>query len=706
MLLAGTAAAANCIGNKSGNLIVNGDLEAVTAGIPDCWYKEGWEKDGVALPGRDLNWVKDPITGGDHGMVLKTQNTSNGSGTGLAWQNPVAPELVEPNTWYELSFSYATEGIEPLLDTDGNMLQDSVWIGAGAIIWDGNWNKIDKVDSLIWAQDLELDKWDDSAWVYRTYKKTGLKPWKDVKKYFKTPAVVGHIYILTYNYPKGTAYFDNFSLRKIGYNPNDVPFKKSGTLRFLQFKDEDFFPIFLHSFPQRGGTDIGLNEVKENGFNTTNSWNKTKIEELDLASAIDLPEIHKGSPDNLSWYNDPGPGNSIAYTGKAEIKTRVSEWKDFDNLLFFITRNEIECHPVRDESFVPDLETYKKISEYVRGNGAKIFYGFCGSYYNTPEAYTGSYDDFVNYYHPLADIISHTANLPPAYPSAYNEPQLDKVGIWTRTDLSRSPEKYFIARGFSRMDWANWDRAREADGSVRRYDIYVPFNLQRFLVWTQIINGATGADFLYTSAINLTDKDYAKYYAHSWKQITAISKELSELYPVLVEPQFLDEWQVSDPRVEIMMKKHDEKIYLFAASTHYEDLLKETITLDSKYNIAKITALNEVINGDVDNPPTDRSIELASPNSFVDDFVGDDGSHASAASPGYAVHIYEIELSACGNGTCDSGETVSCPQDCQECVDTPTLMNQYIPQWKRGEISMLTLMQKIRQRNTGEGCPQ
>ncbi len=62
----------------------------------------------------------------------------------------------------------------------------------------------------------------------------------------------------------------------------------------------------------------------------------------------------------------------------------------------------------------------------------------------------------------------------------------------------------------------------------------------------------------------------------------------------------------------------------------------------------------------------------------------------------------------CGNGVCEAelGETIgSCPADCQECVDNEKLVGQYIPQWKRGEISMLTLMQKIRQRNAGTGCP-
>jgi hypothetical protein len=59
----------------------------------------------------------------------------------------------------------------------------------------------------------------------------------------------------------------------------------------------------------------------------------------------------------------------------------------------------------------------------------------------------------------------------------------------------------------------------------------------------------------------------------------------------------------------------------------------------------------------------------------------------------------------CGNQQCDASETFeTCQADCpQECIDTTKLMS-FIGQWKRGEISMLTLMQKIRQRNAGTGC--
>ncbi|MDP2973721.1 MAG: hypothetical protein Q8N60_01590, partial [Candidatus Diapherotrites archaeon] len=57
----------------------------------------------------------------------------------------------------------------------------------------------------------------------------------------------------------------------------------------------------------------------------------------------------------------------------------------------------------------------------------------------------------------------------------------------------------------------------------------------------------------------------------------------------------------------------------------------------------------------------------------------------------------------CGNGTCEAGETVSCPQDCQECIEEAELLG-YISRWKRGEMTMLALMQKMRQWKAGTGC--
>ncbi|MDP2973917.1 MAG: hypothetical protein Q8N60_02605, partial [Candidatus Diapherotrites archaeon] len=69
--------------------------------------------------------------------------------------------------------------------------------------------------------------------------------------------------------------------------------------------------------------------------------------------------------------------------------------------------------------------------------------------------------------------------------------------------------------------------------------------------------------------------------------------------------------------------------------------------------------------------------------------------------------IDEDNACNCGNGQCETelGETFeSCPADCQECIREPQLLG-FIGQWKRGEISMLSLMQKMRQWKAGTGCP-
>jgi hypothetical protein len=72
-----------------------------------------------------------------------------------------------------------------------------------------------------------------------------------------------------------------------------------------------------------------------------------------------------------------------------------------------------------------------------------------------------------------------------------------------------------------------------------------------------------------------------------------------------------------------------------------------------------------------------------------------------------AIEFIENECTMqCGNTICETGETFeTCPEDCQECVDNEKLVGDYIPKWKRGEISMLVLMQKIVARNAGTGCP-
>ena len=620
------------------NLINNSNLECDNNhdGVPDEWYMNRNDSE------HNLSWIND--TTGEGSKILKSEFTGKGENNYFGWYQTITN--VKPNTSYEFSFSFATEDIAPILK-DNQVNENSKYIGAGVRIYGENETGQISIsqysDSQLWAYGPELTDWDESAWVYRTYRPSSYQNWKTVTKYFKTPSKVKYFIVATYNYPKGKLYIDDFKLKEVSDNPESAPFKKSGTLNFIKYNGSDFFPIFLNGLPKQGGKGIDAGVVKEKGFNTVSIWDKNLIMNLGLAAIIALPNVHEGSPDNLTWVNDPG--HSINYNGKQSIIDLVGNWTGFGNLLAFLAQNEIDCHPARDGVYIPNLEAYERISEYVRNSGAKIFYSFCGSYSSTAEAYTRSFQDLNDHYYPLADIVAHTANLPRAYPSNLENSVLDKIGIWARNGIHSSPSKYFLARGMSRFEWADWDGVRSKEGRYR-YNIYVPFNLQRFQVFHSIINGAVGVWFPYASSISLDDI----YYEYSWQQITTISKELSSLYPVLLEPQFYDEWEVSDDKIEVMMKKHGGKIYLLTASTHYEDLEDVTISLDNTYRMISVKALNDVINGNI-GAPVNRTISLASPNSFVDDFIGDSAaSPAGVATPGYDVNVYEIEYSVCGDG--------------------------------------------------------
>ncbi|MBN2067378.1 MAG: hypothetical protein JW744_02830, partial [Candidatus Diapherotrites archaeon] len=662
MLLLGAASAQSCTA-LSDNLIRNSNLETGSDGTPDKWQTNiGWGALGDCQ-NYNITWENDPTNSG-HGKVLAIQYTGNTIGNYCGWLQMIET-TAEAGAWYEFSASITTEGIEPIIGPDGNIVEASTQIGTILSFYEGG-TYLGHSASGIGDFAHELADWNAEAWAYKTYTTKGLQSWRTIKKYVKALPGSTKMQVLTHTYTKGKVYLDNFSLKKVSCNPEEASFKKSGTLDFIQFKGANFFPIIMGKRPKQNGTEISLQTVKDNGFNTLDPGyygNREEISRLDLAVLVELVDIYYGS------YKETWRNNFSWYKGASTNRKYIDAWAEFDNLLGFHTDDEVDGHSAKEGSFMPELRPQTEVKNYIMeaerrtSKDIKMLQNFNGSRYSTLDPYTGSYQDLKDYYYPLADMITHTANLPMAYPpSEYPSPEypervLDKVGIWARNtvEYGKTKGKYYLAYGLGAYNWAAWDRQASSGR-------YIPFNLQRFLVWDQIINGASGAVFYYTDKIELTDS----YYSRHWKQITAITKELSELYDVLLEPQFYGEWQVSDPRIGIMMKKHNGKIYLLTASTHYENLSNVTITLDSKYNIAKITALNEITNGDVDNP-TDRSITPASAHSFADSFVGDaaNSSLGLPATPGYAVHIYEIELSACGNRACEAGETyLSCPSDC------------------------------------------
>ncbi len=618
-----------------GNLVQNPNAECDNDNnnTPDNWVKYA---ESVAA-GHILTWGS---ASSSSSKVLKSENTNQEYPNSFAWQQTIYN--IEPGRWYEFSVSIANEGIEPRINTTTNeMLDSSTWGGVAALPYNSSNKFINWPGTIFWIRGVQFSGWDEDYWVYRTWERKGFENWRTMKSYFKMPINTHHVIIKTYNYPKGKIYADNFILRElsVNYNPDAGELKKSGTLNFVQYKGNDFFPIFAHGYPGRG---ITVSQLKNIGFNTVQAAAGYENEILQNSMAAAINEIYMNAPNNY-WRDDPQ--KTAEYTGKAKLISTISAWKDFPNLLMIETRNEISSSYHRKGENIGNLLPSERINEYIRTNlpGIPIIQDF-----GSETGYTGYRNDSLNYYLALTDIVSYTENLPAAYPNPAgnfsSQVYLGRAGEKLRWTLKASQEagvpKKVFAMGLGVPRWSSWD------GYSGWHDNqYVPVNLQRFQVWNQIINGAVGAWF-WGMGYSEADTRGNVYNEYNFRIIGRIATELSSLYDVLLEPQFYGEWSVSDERVEIMMKKHNGKIYLFAASNYYEDLRNIQITLDSEYNLISVKAVNDIINGNI-NSPVNRTVVINSDkHSFNDDFIGDyNATPGMLNSPGYAVHIYEIEYS-------------------------------------------------------------
>lgn len=559
-----------------------------------------------------------------------------------------------------------------------------------------------------------MTDWDEAAGVYRTFQKqTPFSGWKRYSVYYKTAPDAATLILCTRQYPPGRIYFDNFSVREVigNYDPSDPGLKRSGRLNFIQYQGKDFFPIILGGFPAKEGTNgtqnIDPEKIKEYGFNTVLASNyindkvnngkvldagspddvfppdpltgKTYIsfkqwlldQKLAVMSsfwiysdymyhkeetAIDKPHIDESN----IWLNDPE--HKVDYMGSTYLGQVIDKWVGFPNLFSFFFWDE--------NSSCSNIEKYGYFLTSINGH-IKMY----NQYHSKSSAYaqtnlTGHYTGIASnnsYYLPYADIVSITLNVPAAYqhPDKYSGATLDSymqyVGVETRKMIKmvRESEAYkgtpswFIATPLGAYNWSSWDGTCKF-GLGR----YVPFNLQRFQLFDQIINGATGAWFC-GSGLNDYNGTNQEYFRYHHRQMYQLTKELKQYYDVLLEPNFYDEWSINDPRIEAMLKKHEGKIYLFTASVTHEDIKNVTITLNigKNYMIDTVIALNDVANGDknvieekVENPNAKREIKPISANSFQDDFTGeDDNAPQGIAAPGYAVHIYEITLAPLDN---------------------------------------------------------
>ena len=683
-----TGTTPSCQDITGNNLIIHGDLEAgdITNNIPNNWIKR-IVSDGAHY----LEWVSDP-DGGAKGKVLKSEFTGvvGSQIKATSWES--YPIGVKKNTWYKLSVNMAYEGITPVFLENGTekiteadmktMSEYSSYAGLQFYVRDANGRQLNRYDnSFMWITGPTMTNWDEESGIYRTYKKDNpFSGWKEYVRYIKTPPDAVEIVLSTRNWPPGKVYFDDFFLREVEGNcdPSTPPFQKSGTLSFLKYKGNDFFPIILGGFPTKEGSNgtqsIDVADIKTYGFNTVMAGNyisygtvlnsgepdyvdpkinktyKQWLEEADLAVLVangsDSEYVYNNTTNSPDWVNDPY--HKVEYVGVGNLSSYViDKWKGFGNLLTFFYGDENNCSPYKSGSYPPNMNSYGKRYQTYRNNSSAYVSTNYGNL-----AYSGILLD-NSYYLPYTDIAGFTWNTPEAYPyqnkysGATIQPIMGNVGSETRKMIKMMKDSgkdlKFMAFGLGDYSWSGWNGETQFD-----LGRYIPFNLQRFQLFNQIINGATGAWFWGTGNDNDFDGINRSYYLYQHKQMYQLTKELKQYYDVLLESNFYDEWTTSDSRIEAMLKKHDDKIYLFTASTAYEDITNVTITLDinSEYKINTITALNDVENGDISNPIARREIIPESTNSFQDDFIGEDASAPQGeAASGYAVHVYEITLS-------------------------------------------------------------
>jgi hypothetical protein len=641
-------AKASCITDYSavdGNLIPNPYFECDedANGIPDGWSKN--------LPDANhaLSYVDDPLSSGK-GKVIKSQFI-NGTPTDFGWIATNHISLL-PNTWYELKITYLLENTG--LNLTANEINiNSNWIGA-AIFKYSQSNILQYFpQSNIFLTAPHFDSWDVQKNVYRTFNAINSSGWQSKTIYFKTSQFDNYGVARTFNYPLGTLYIAEYGLKITSGNidPENVSFVRSGNLNFFKYKGNDFFPIILSGFPKSGGQDLSLDLVKAAGFNTVpdvyRSMAFTDYQALltqdDLAVMVSSNCLPWSNEHDCYWANDPG--SAVNYLGYGIAINHIDEWKNYaNNVLFNAGLDEMDCNPQYGATYIGYLDTFANLFSYIRSVSSLPIYGnFCGV-----DSYTNDYDDKLNYYLTMPDVFSQTVNTPTSYDVASGANSgtsfMPSVGYYVRKNLyslnNLGFSKKALAYGLGTYNWSSWN------GNDNNPNSYIPYNLQRFQVWDQIINGATGALF-FVSGVNLDNS----YYLFNYNQFKSIASELNSLTGVLLEPEYFDEWNVSNSNIDIMMKKHAGKIYLFAASKSPENLQNIRITLSANYKINSIMALNDITNGDFTRP-ADRIIIPDTDNSFLDNFNGEDSSSPQGHdAPGYGVHIYEITYQLTQNTT-------------------------------------------------------
>ena len=595
------------------------------------------------------------------------------------WRQRYIPNLQNAK-WYQFSVDIGTNGYRPYTYQPGDTIPENRTEGQIEFYSGADVNfKTEGLSGLqnfrIGTQGIEYTTWNDSMYdcdplgAFTEVAESLPVPMSTMTRYLHIPKGNGGDFegkVFSDIRGIGTTYADNFVLKEVTDSPDIPDFSRSGTLSYVPYKGDDFFPIVLYGtvnglpymFAQAAAA--GFNAVRvDTTHETTDVW-------------IELLTYHLAAvPFTWHTYVWSGMGKDVkpgivddplfTYTGPGYMKDRIDYWTDFENLLFFRGPDEYNQCFGQMYRASNELEELYSMRSYLKSVApdAQLHYSTTPIFLETDGSVKGQ--TFREWYYGLADSVSFTWNTPNAYADTDRDtPRMMLVGSQTRKARSWSGGKPALHTALGVREWTQWDGTTTNDN--------VPYSLQRFQIWNSIINGATGVLFYAgTTSLDITDPDDL----HHWNQMKSLTAELADLSSVLLEPTYVDEWNVSHadaeiiPRIEIMMKHVDGKIYLCATSVWYEDIYDVTIELPGVPQIASVTALNEVDNGDFANK-YDREVLTIEGNTFTDYFVGEDTSVQTPAAPGYATHVYEIEVD------CDDG--VYCTVDAwvnNTCVHTP-----------------------------------
>ncbi|MBF0450832.1 MAG: hypothetical protein HQK75_09035 [Candidatus Magnetomorum sp.] len=674
----------------TGNLLFNPNFswDDNQNNMPDGWDKYAENPD----KGHILSWIDNPFEEG--GKVLRSErNKELSEANSLApnsfgWQQtiyltPNPNKAVPTDCFYELSVTFRIQDRELNLDTEGG-IEDNNSMGLSATFYTdmGARLTLNKyITPNIQSYEMGFTDWRDDDGCYHKVESFSNTSWRTQTVYLKAPLKARYLTIQTQNTSAGRLYVKHISLTKVMENKNIPQFKKRGKIPFIQNKEQsNVFIIAMNSRPFTGLDDQGnkiylpYEIIKKTGFNLVSyDWtNKDEIAAQNLytkAMLVQTPYIRywnseEGYVRGFQHAYDRYVGLDISKSNAESIAMKLNEKPEvlmIDGPDESNYRVGINGAPVWDDAgngYMPELmNAMNQMRQIIlTESGRNIPFMMNVIPRDWSEALQLPYLKTI-------DVLSFTFNSPFAYSTGPNtfsnldvEARLIRCGEYIRmlhhmtakVNQGLQP-KPVLGFGFGVYWWAYWDHI------IPRwhYNQFIPFHLQRYQVYNQIVNGAAGIYFYTGSSTDLSNI----YFRHQWDQVSELAQELNHLYGVYEKDTFHDFW-MADQYLEAMLKVYQDKIYLIATNPNEKPLGNVTLTIKNQGTIKKITALFET-------ESTNNIFPLITPDDHILDFqdkaqiakrgltkinqkrnvaVNEDEVSFTDVFIDYGVHVYEIEM--------------------------------------------------------------